>query len=288
MIINLYKYRYIIALVIILLAAIPLVYKYGTVPEKQIPRKEIKKNLLCGEFLTWDEVNSIFPKYSRATVIDYDTRLKFRVQRRGGTYHADVQPLTADDTSIMKKIYNGQWSWKRKAVIIQLDSGKKIAASMNGMPHGQGAIERNNFNGHFCIHFRDSITHGSRKLNLAHQIMIWKSANILDQKLQGLNQQQVIEVFVTAVEQGAMDIAGKTINSGKDVRPLLKVLSTIEYIRIGGIEKVKENSFSVELYLVFKNSKKEISRNLLVTTRRIKSCWKIDAQSLEPLVDTIR
>ncbi|MEN6460514.1 MAG: hypothetical protein ABFC94_03980 [Syntrophomonas sp.] len=288
MIINLYKYRYIIALAIILLAAIPLIYKYGMVPEKQIPRKEIKEKSLYGEFLKWDEVNRVFPKYSRAKIIDFDTHLTFNVQRRGGTYHADVQPLTADDTAIMKKIYNGKWSWKRKAVIIQLDSGKKIAASMNGMPHGQGAIENNNFNGHFCIHFQDSITHGSRKLDLAHQIMIWKSANILDQKLQGMDQQQVIEVFVTALDQGEMHIAGKMIDSGKDVRPLLKVLSTIEYIRIGSIEKVKENSLSVELYLVFKNSKKEISRNLLVTTRRIKSCWKIDARSLEPLADTIR
>jgi hypothetical protein len=130
-----------VALVIILLAFIPLIYKYSTSFEKNIQKKDIKKYQFYGEFLTWDDVNRLFPKFAYAKITDVDTHLTFNVQRRGGLYHADVQPLTAGDTAAMKKIYNGKWSWKRKAVIVQLDNGKKIAGSMHGMPHGQGELK---------------------------------------------------------------------------------------------------------------------------------------------------
>ena len=123
-------------------------YKY-TLPEseEEHPIQQEPKNM-CGEFLAWEETRHYFNKYSSATVMDLDTGLQFNVQRRGGTYHADVQPLTAEDTATMKAIYNGKWSWKRRAVIVELENGRKIAASMNGMPHGQGAIAGNKFNGH--------------------------------------------------------------------------------------------------------------------------------------------
>lgn len=287
MIINLHKHRYLIALAIILLAAVPLIYKFGS-EEKPIPKKEIKTNQLYGDFMAWDEVNPLFPKFSQAKIIDFDTRQQFNVQRRGGTYHADVQPLTASDTAIMKRIYDGKWSWKRRAVIVELNSGEKIAASMNGMPHGQGAIEKNNFDGHFCIHFRDSKTHGSHSLNMAHQIMIWKSANVLNQQLQALNQKQIIEVFVAAVDQGEINIAEKVIYSKKNVRPMLKELtSNIGYVRIGSIEKIKENNYKVDLYFAFKDSNKQINKKVLINMRRINGCWKVDITSAKLLKDSI-
>ena len=43
----------------------------------------------------WEEVNEILPKYSKFTVVDMETGLEFRVQRRAGSNHADVQPLTS-------------------------------------------------------------------------------------------------------------------------------------------------------------------------------------------------
>ena len=57
----------------------------------------------------------------------------------------------------MKKIYNDQWSWKRRAIIV-LVKDQMIATSMHGMPHGTGALQ-NDFPGHFCVYFFGSITH---------------------------------------------------------------------------------------------------------------------------------
>ena len=36
---------------------------------------------------------------------------------------------------------------------------------MNGMPHGTTTISSNNFDGHFCIHFKNSKTHESDKVD---------------------------------------------------------------------------------------------------------------------------
>lgn len=59
------------------------------------------------EVLPWDIVNQILPIGITFTVIDVETDLQFRVQRRAGNKHADVQPLTRRDTQIMKKSIMG-------------------------------------------------------------------------------------------------------------------------------------------------------------------------------------
>ena len=48
-------------------------------------------------------------------------------------------------------------------------NGHVYAASMNGMPHGTDMISGNNFDGHFCIHFHKSKTHGTDKVDAVHQ-----------------------------------------------------------------------------------------------------------------------
>lgn|GEM_PF-401987 len=252
-------------------------------PEGQI--SDLDKAIPYGELISWDAVNKIFPKYATATVIDFDTGVQFQVQRRGGYNHVDVQPLTADDTAIMKNIYEGKWAWNRKAVIIQLKNGQRIAASMNGMPHGQGAIEKNNFDGHFCIHFKDSKTHGSKKVDLAHQMMIWKAANVLDQQLEALTPAEIIAVFFTAVDQHELNIAAKLIDSDVDIEPLLKNLDNIVNIKADNIRNITGNTFNVNLSVIFNDSNREFRKNIVITTTAQKTYWQIEANSINPLLD---
>ena len=107
----------------------------------------------------WNQVDRLFPVGTVALVSPVGTALTFRVWRRGGWAHADVEPLKTQDTEAIKQVY-GQWSWTRVPIVVQIGS-QRIAASMNGMPHGQQAITGNGFPGHFCIHFSGSTTHGS-------------------------------------------------------------------------------------------------------------------------------
>jgi hypothetical protein len=128
-----------------------------------------------GRLISWQESQQLLPNKSIFSVTELETGLSFQVQRRAGSDHADVQPLTKEDTRIMKQIYNDRWSWKRKAVLIH--SGDAwIAASMNGMPHGGDGIPENGFSGHFCIHFQGSSTHKSDNPDPAHQMMVHKAA----------------------------------------------------------------------------------------------------------------
>lgn len=122
----------------------------------------------------WTDASKVFGLYEKAMVTDVETGKSFWVQRRGGSKHADSQPLTTKDTAIMKQIYGGEWSWARRAIVVAVDN-QNLAASMNGMPHGDGALD-NGFPGHFCIHFLNSRTHGTDNLDPQHQAMVQKAA----------------------------------------------------------------------------------------------------------------
>ncbi len=119
------------------------------------------------ESLKWFKHPNTIPHHATFKVKDIKTGKVFTVKRWTGSNHADCEPATARDTAIMKSIF-GHWSWKRRAILVQYN-GHVYAASMNGMPHGTGTIKNNGFDGHFCIHFTGSKTHGSGKVDSMHQ-----------------------------------------------------------------------------------------------------------------------
>lgn len=129
-----------------------------------------------GQLLTWDEVAPAFPVKSRATVIDWATGRTLQVVRWGGTHHADVEPVTAPDAAALKTIYDGAWSWARRPVLVVLPDGTRVAASMNGMPHGGGSVGGNAFSGHFCLHFLGSQVHRSDRIDERHLLAILTAA----------------------------------------------------------------------------------------------------------------
>ncbi len=121
------------------------------------------------EVLDWfaDNVSSVIPKKAKFTIKDVRSGKTFTAVRWSGVNHLDAEPATSDDTAAMKKIYGGEWSWNRRPILI-LYRGHVYAASMNGMPHGTTTID-NGFEGHFCIHFKNSKTHGTEKVDPDHQ-----------------------------------------------------------------------------------------------------------------------
>jgi len=154
-----------------------------------------------GELLPWTEAKDVLPKYSKFTIVDVDSGLSFEGQRRAGSSHADVQPLTKADSATLKTIYGGQWSWDRRAVLVKLN-GRTLAGSMHGMPHGGDGIPGNDFNGHFCIHFLGSVTHGSHSLDPAHQLMVQRAAGLLNDYVGKLSPWALIDVWITGANQG--------------------------------------------------------------------------------------
>ncbi len=128
------------------------------------------------EPIPWPVVNRNFPISNTIIITDIETGLSLRVVRLYGTYHADVEPLTAEDTATLQKIYGGNWSWNRRAVIVHLDD-RQIAGSINGYPHGGQRIKNNDFDGHICLHFFDSKLHANETSCSEHQKMVKKAAS---------------------------------------------------------------------------------------------------------------
>lgn len=145
------------------------------------------------------EASQILTIGTVATVYDIGTGKSFRIKRTYGHNHADVEPLTARDTAVMKSVFGGKWTWDRRPVIVTVGS-RKMAASLAGMPHagvdsqpanrvvssrsggyGRGinydAVKNNDVCGHFDLHFLGSRTHGTNRVDARHQEMVRRAAD---------------------------------------------------------------------------------------------------------------
>ncbi|MBP1157241.1 MULTISPECIES: hypothetical protein [unclassified Paenibacillus] len=185
-----------------------------------------------GKLVPWEEAKKTVFRKSVAQVVDLETGLRFQAQRRAGSSHADMQPLTKADTEVMKQIYNGEWSWRRRAVLVQID-GHSLAASMHGMPHGGDGIPDNAFSGHFCIHFLGSSTHGSRSVDPDHQWMVYKAAGRLDEAFRQATPYEVIDSFFIALNQQDSELLRRSFADRENpaLNYFLQTMSQIKSIR---------------------------------------------------------
>ncbi|MBE4909039.1 hypothetical protein IMZ08_13300 [Bacillus luteolus] len=212
------------------LMIVSILFGFKTLNTKAVEIQDIDNPIsFTVEVLPWELVNTIIPYKSVFTIIDVETGMQFQVQRRAGRSHADVQPLTRKDTKIMKEIYSGKWSWKRRAIFVLKDDNI-LAASMHGMPHGAGAIQ-NGFPGHFCVHFIDSTTHRSKLANRAHKLMILKAAGQLEDYVLRSNPYELIHIFSEGIVQRDKKILALTVQRGS-VDKLFRDTSDIEQIKV--------------------------------------------------------
>lgn len=169
-----------------------------------------------GELTEWADARKVVPRKSTFAITDLETGLTFRVQNRAGSDHADVQPLTKEDTRIMAQIYSQGWSWRRKAILVTA-GGHKLAASMNGMPHGGDGIPGNGFSGHFCVHFLNSSTHKSEHPDPIHQLMVHKAAGQLRSYLAAASPAQLAQSLIIALDHRE-DETVRLIAEGMDAK----------------------------------------------------------------------
>ncbi len=168
-----------------------------TVPVHHIPVKYAPKGY--GELLNWfTEAQYVIPINTDFQVVDLATGKSFNARRTVGSGHADCEPLTANDTAIMKEIWGGNFNWNKRSVLVKYN-GRTIAASAAGMLHAgnEGAeggawtswrsddygaginydyVKGNNAHGHFDLHFYKSIGHSSGIENPTHQANVLRSA----------------------------------------------------------------------------------------------------------------
>ena len=139
-------------------------------------KSAVSANAYLTETPDWykDNVSKLIPKKAVFTVKDVKTGKTFEMVRWSGGDHMDAEPRTKKDTETIKSIYGGSFSWDRRAILI-LYKDHVYAASMNGMPHGTTTIS-NNFDGHVCIHFKNSKTHETDRVDRDHQNAVNKAS----------------------------------------------------------------------------------------------------------------
>ena len=167
------------------------------IPVHHIPVKYAPEGY--GELLNWfTEAQYVIPINTDFKIFDLETGKSFNARRTVGSGHADCEPLTAQDTAIMKQIWGGNFNWNKRSVLVKYN-GRTIAASAAGMLHagndgaeggvwtswrsddyGAGInydyIKGNDAHGHFDLHFYKSIGHSSGTENATHQKNVLRSA----------------------------------------------------------------------------------------------------------------
>lgn len=116
------------------------------------------------ENMDWSIFKStVAPTFKNAVLTDVGTGKSFNIVKQSAGYHLDVEPATAADTAVLTSIYNGTITYVRRPVWLTVGS-RTFAGSVYAVPHGDDTIPGNNFNGQFCVHLLNSMTHiGSAK-----------------------------------------------------------------------------------------------------------------------------
>lgn len=120
------------------------------------------------------------------TIFDPATSLQWTLRLYSLGHHADSEPLTATDTAIMYKAFGYTNTWTPKPVYVQLPSGVWTLATMHNVPHLNGSISNNDFDGHLCVHFLRTLEECSANdpdYGITHQNAIrkkWKQMTGLD------------------------------------------------------------------------------------------------------------
>ncbi len=151
---------------------------YGTVPEGSNTLLTI--DIYPAEKIDWwsGGINELWAKGSNYKVYDVKTGIVWWAHRWSGGYHVDAEPLTAGDTARLCKCYGvtasseiaSQNLYQRRPLLVTINN-RTFCCSLYGVPHNYpegDTISTNDYKGQLCIHFTNSWTHGSKKVDSLH------------------------------------------------------------------------------------------------------------------------
>ena len=125
-------------------------------------------------------------KGRNAKLTDLRTGKSLNIYIQSTGQHADGEPLTAADTTTLCSIFGvgapSQISYFRRPMLLTTSNGTQFVCSIYGQPHGADTISNNNFSGQFCLHFLNSRTHGTDRVDEDHQNAIKDAVTIMQSK----------------------------------------------------------------------------------------------------------
>ena len=164
---------------------------FGTVPVGAGDTSNLTMTLYPAEKIDWytGGINELWARGSNYKVYDVKTGIVWWAHRWAGGLHVDAEPLTAADTARLCRCYGVTTSsqitsskhWQRRPLLVTIGT-RTFACSLYGVPHNYpegDTISTNEFKGQVCIHFTNSKTHNSRKVDSGHEEAIeyaWEHA----------------------------------------------------------------------------------------------------------------
>ncbi|MDK2865840.1 MAG: hypothetical protein PWP51_845 [Clostridiales bacterium] len=116
----------------------------------------------------------------KIVIEDYYTGVKINALFSYGHNHMDIEPLTKEDTEKIKKLWDYNYAWTMRPVLVYyLDH--IVAGSLAGMPHAASTLDRigdNGMAGVLDLHFKNSRTHATNKIDERHQKQIRIAAGV--------------------------------------------------------------------------------------------------------------
>ena len=153
---------------------------YGTVPVGASDSSNLTMTLYPAEKVDWwtGGINELWAKGTNYKVYDVKTGIVWWAHRWSGGYHVDAEPLTAADTARLCKAYGVNSAseiqsknlYQRRPCLVTIGN-RTFACSLYGIPHNYpegDTISTNDFKGQVCLHFTNSWTHGSKKVDSLH------------------------------------------------------------------------------------------------------------------------
>ena len=153
---------------------------FNTVEPGTADHTNLSMTLYPAEKIDWNTggIQELWPRGANVKVYDVYTGKVWWAHRWAGGSHIDAEPLTAADTKTLCEIYGvkkaseitSKTHWQRRPLLITIGT-RTFAASLYGVPHNPdgNTIKDNNFDGQLCIHFTNSKTHESSKVDTEHQ-----------------------------------------------------------------------------------------------------------------------
>ena len=164
---------------------------FGTVPVGTADTSNLTMTLYPAEKIDWytGGINEMWPRGANYKVYDVRTGIVWWAHRWAGGRHVDAEPLTAADTARLCKCYGVNNSteiasknlYQRRPLLVTIGT-RTFACSLYGVPHNYpdgDTISTNDFKGQVCIHFTNSRTHDSNKVDSGHEEAIeyaWEHA----------------------------------------------------------------------------------------------------------------
>lgn len=138
--------------------------------------------------VTWSTTKPLLTTYLTLTDVGTGRSFDVKVQSKGN--HADVEPKTKDDTKVLCSLYGVTSAnqlftdnrYERRAMIVTTTNKQQFLGSIYAIPHGDDTVSGNDYDGQFCLHFKDSTVHaggGTISDDKNHQAIIKSAASAL-------------------------------------------------------------------------------------------------------------